>query len=124
MANSNVTLVLSQGAFVPSKDSIPVVRGDTFSLLNQGSAPAFLFFSPAAASLLSPTPANPFSIPPGGKAEFTLNSSAPAAYSVYVGNNPDQAPHSFSSNVAPAIALMVQFSGETSFPVNQLGTGH
>src|SRR5436305_14793720 len=105
MANSDVILAVDQGAFVPSADSIPVIKGDTLSLHNTGTGPAFLFFSPDAISALSPNPGSPFAIAAGPKAVFTFLSSAPAAHPVYLGSRPAASPPLFSRDVVPSIAL-------------------
>jgi len=59
MANTNVTLVHTDGTYVPSVASVPVVSGDTISFLTDDGSAALAYFSPAALAALSPKPANP-----------------------------------------------------------------
>ena len=80
MANTSITLITEQGTLVPSQPSVLVNDGDTVSF--SATSPAFLFFSPGAAAVLSPAPASPVDISTSS-VEFTFTTSNPGAYSVY-----------------------------------------
>ena len=106
MANTDITLINEGGAFVPSAASVPVVGGDTVSFSTGDGSPVFLFFSPAAVSIFSPEPANPFSAPTG-KTVFSFSSSEPGAYSVSFGANADSGPESFPHQVSRTLHLEI-----------------
>lgn len=103
MANTNITLINDKGAYVPSVPSVPVVAGDTVSFATSDGSAAQLFFSPAAASVLSPAPASPFQLAAKGNAAFKFTSSAPGAYSVFT----NSAPGRFPGNVSKVLNLEV-----------------
>ena len=126
MTNTAVFLLDEDGVFVPSVGSIPVVSGDTISIATSNGVAAFAWFSPAAAAILSPTPANPFPIPARDKAVFTFKSSQPGAYSAYFGHDKDDAPSSFPTGTSGALLLEVNTSDEPTFggPGDTVGTGH
>jgi len=103
MANTTITLINDNGAYVPSAPSVPVVAGDTVSFATSDGKAAQLFFSPDAASVLSPTPASPFQLAASGNAAFKFTSSAPGAYSVF----PNAAPQKFPGYVSQVLNLEV-----------------
>jgi hypothetical protein len=123
MANTDIKLINNNGLYVPSADSIPVVSGDTVSFTTSDGKPAIAFWSPDAISVLSPTPTNPFSFGPGGKAEFSFKSSNSGAYSVYFGTDADTPPSSFPSHSSQALLLRTNTSTAPSFD-NPLNVGH
>jgi hypothetical protein len=111
MANTDITLVNDGGVLVPSAASVPAVSGDSVSFSTNDGSPVVLFFSPDATSILSPKPSNPFSIA-AGKAVFTFSSSAPGAYSVYFGLNPESGPGSFPNEISHSLVLEIGLINE------------
>lgn len=81
MANTAIILTNEEGALVPSLPSVPVNSGDTITFSTSDGSAAFLFFSPGAISVLSPTPVNPVQV--SAATTFSFLSSSPGAYSVY-----------------------------------------
>lgn len=115
MANTNVLLIDSGGIFVASVPSIPVNAGDSVSFATNDKSAAELFFSPAAAAVLSPAPSSPAAVPAGGSVSFQFTSSAPGAYCVYVGASGASAPRSFPVEVSQNLIMLVDSSGGPSF---------
>lgn len=112
MANTDVLIAYNSegGVYIPAAATVSVVSGDTVSFSTSDGSPVQLFFSPDAASVLSPAPANPCIMAAGQKVSFTFMSSAPGAYSVFfepVGKTPNAA---FPTGVAQQLQL------ETDFP--------
>jgi hypothetical protein len=103
MANTSVTLINDGGTYVPSAPDVPVVAGDTVSFATSDGSAALLYFSPDAASVLSPKPVNPFQLAAAGKAAFAFTSSAPGAYSVFFG----AAPQSYPGHASRVLVLEV-----------------
>jgi len=123
MVNTDVTLVNNGGTYVPSTQSVNVVSGNTISFETSDGSAVLLFFSPGAASVLTPKPVGAFPIAAGGRAVFSFSSSAPGAYSMYCGSTPDSAPANFPSAVSNALFLEVFSSVVVSFN-EKMGTGH
>jgi hypothetical protein len=113
MANTNVTLVNDGGIYVPSMPGIPVVAGDTFSVGTSDGSAVYLFFSPDAAQVLSPAPANPFPIAAGGSASFAFTSSASGAYSVFPGTDAGSGPACYPPAVSSVLNLEIGPIGTT-----------
>jgi hypothetical protein len=126
MTNTQVTLINNQGIFVPDADSVPVVSGNTVSFSTSDGSPAFAFFSPDAASVLSPAPSNPFAIGAGKTAEFSFSSSQPGAYSAFFTADATAAPSHFPGGNSNVLRLGVEGSGGSGFsgPGDTVGTGH
>jgi|HubBroStandDraft_1064217.scaffolds.fasta_scaffold48094_2 hypothetical protein len=103
MANTKITLFNDKGAYVPSVPSVPVVAGDIVSFATSDGSATELFFSPAAASVLSPTPASPFKLAAKENAAFKFTSSAHGAYSVFT----NSAPQRFPGYVSQVLSLEV-----------------
>jgi hypothetical protein len=116
MANTDITLSNDGGTFVPSTSAVNVAKGDTVSFATEGGAPVFLFFSPDAASILSPAPNGPFPIAAHGKAAFTFSSSGPGAYSVFFGVDPKSPPSSFPQKISQELFLEISSLGGTPPP--------
>jgi plastocyanin len=112
MANTDVKLVFNSegGVYIPATASVRVVSGDTITFFTSDGSPVQLYFSPDALSVLSPTSANPHSIPAGQKASFTFKSSAPGAYSVFF------EPQGKSPNSSFPGGMSQQMQFETDFP--------
>jgi hypothetical protein len=105
MASTEITLINKGGTFSPSTASVAVVKGDTVTFSTSDGSAAFLFFSPAAAAVLSPAPGKSFSLAAGKKAAFTFTSSSPGAYSAAFGANANSAPGSFSGGNSSVLVL-------------------
>jgi hypothetical protein len=107
MANTNIKLLHDGGIFVPSTPSVPVASGTSVSFATSDGAPVVLFFSPAAASILSPNPSSAYPIAAGGKAVFTFSSSNPGAYSVFFGSDPKSVPSGFPQRTSQELLLEI-----------------
>ena len=121
MANTDITISKKDGVLVPSQSSVPAVQGNTVTFSAQSDS-ATLFFSPEAASILSPAPSAPVSIAAGGKTAFTFTSSKPGAYSVFFEPNASTPPANFP--VRPSNLLLLEidtrgigFGGPGNVPV-------
>ncbi len=123
MANTDVTLVHSDGSYVPSLSSVPVVKGDTVSFSTDDGTQALAYFSPDALSVLSPTPANPATIGPSGKAAFSFNSSGAGAYTVFFAADANSAPTRYPTGSSQNLQLEFAVSDAPPFD-NPLSTGH
>lgn len=88
MANTAITLTNEQGALVPSQPSVVVNSGDTVSFTTSDGSSAYLFFSPEAAAVLSPTPSSPIEAS-STAAEFSFTSSSAGSYSVFFETSTD-----------------------------------
>jgi plastocyanin len=105
MANTSITLVDHGGVYVPSVPSVPVVKGDTVTFSTSDGTHVVLFFSPDAASILSPAPGKAFSLAAGKTATFTFSDSQPGAHSAFFGSHPGAAPAGFPSAVTEFLTL-------------------
>ncbi len=116
MANTDITVFSQDGVFIPSVPSVPVVSGDTVSFTTSDGVPVVLFFSPQAASILSPAPPSAYTIPAGGKAVFTFSSSNAGAYSVYFGTDASSGPAEFPTAVLKVLLLELEALAEPAPP--------
>ena len=123
MANTDVTLVHENGAYVPSVASVPVVTGDTVSFSTDDGTEALAYFSPDALSLLSPTPANPATVGSAGTAAFSFTSSGPGAYSVLFAADASSAPSRYPTGSSQNLQLEFAVSDVPDFD-NTMTTGH
>jgi len=105
MASTEITLINKGGKYSPSAASVAVVKGDTVTFSTSDGSAAFVFFSPAAAAVLSPAPGKAFQLAAGKKATFAFTSSSPGAYSTAFGANADSAPGSFSGGNSSVLVL-------------------
>jgi hypothetical protein len=94
MANTEITISNSGGVLIGSQPSVTVSEGDTVTF-SIGSGQAFLFFSPGAAAVLSPSPKGPVPVGPSAEATFTFTTSQPGAYSLFFGTDASFAPPNF-----------------------------
>ena len=126
MAHTQVLLTNNDGVLVPSPDSVRVVTGDTIAFATADGRAAFAFFSPDAASALSPKPSNPCPISAHGKAHFAFTSSQPGAYSAYFGYAASDAPGGFVGGVTEFLKFEINASEGPPFggPGDTVGTGH
>jgi len=123
MANTDVKLVHTDGSYVPSVASVPVVNGDTVSFSTDDGSSALAYFSPDALSVLSPRPANPISVGTVARTDFSFSSSSPGAYSVFFAADADSAPSSYPAGASQTLLLEVAVSDEPPFN-NPMNTGH
>ena len=121
MANTEVTLFHTDGTYVPSAPSVQVVNGDTVSFSTSDGSSAVAFFSPDALSVLSPTPANPLTIP--GKAAFSFASSNAGAYSIFFGADAGAAPENFPRDSSQRLRLEIAGADAPPFD-NSMTSGH
>ena len=126
MTNTEVTLVSSDGTFVPSVDSVNVISGDTVSFSTADGSPALAFFSPDAIAALSPKPNSPFPIAAGKKAAFSFTTSQPGSYSAFFTQDTGSAPARFPSGDSAVLRLEVAPSVVPGFPGpgDGMRTGH
>ena len=124
MANTDVTLALDDGLFVPSVPSVPVVAGNTITIQNSEGGPAYMALSPDARSLLSVGNGSAPMIPGGQKAVFTFTKSAPGSYWVCFNQTPDTAPPAFPQVVSTDFVLAVGAGIDIVFQANAPNTGH
>jgi hypothetical protein len=110
MANTAITLVLEEGILVPSQPFVPFISGNSVSFSVSDGSPGFLFFSPAAAAALSPTPTCPYALD-GSKAEFTFLTSNPGQYSVFFETSASTTPPPFPPGSSSSLLLEVDDSG-------------
>jgi hypothetical protein len=126
MTHTDVVLTDNGGVVVPVADSVRVAAGDTIAFATANGRAAFAFFSPDAASVLSPKPANPCPIAAGGKAQFSFTSSEPGAYSAYFGYAETDGPSAFPGGHSQMLGLEINSSDAQPFsgPADTVGTGH
>jgi len=122
MANTDVKLVHTDGSYVPSAASVPVVNGDTVSFSTDDGSSALAYFSPDALSVLSPAPANPTSVG-AGQAVFSFSSSSPGAYSIFFAADAGSAPSSYPVGASQTLLLEVAASDQPPFD-NPMNRGH
>lgn len=126
MTHTDVVLSDSDGVLTPSPDSVRVAAGDTIAFSVANGREGFAFFSPDAASVLSPRPANPCPITAGGKAHFSFTSSQAGAYSAYFGYAASDAPDGFPGAHSEMLELEIDGSDSPPFggPSDNVGSGH
>ena len=124
MANTNVTLVHTDGTYVPSMTAVSVVSGDTVSFSTDDGSAALAYFSPAALAVLSPTPTNPATIGAAGRSVFSFATSNPDAYSVVFAAQGSPAPANYPDG--PSGNLVLEFEAPNAPPSfdNQMTSGH
>ena len=83
MAHTEVFISNDAGTLLPSQASVSVSSGDTIAFSVTGTGPAYAFFSPDAAAVLSPSPTGAVALSASTPTVFTFNSSAEGAYSAY-----------------------------------------
>ncbi len=125
MANTDVKLVHSDGTYVPSVASVPVVNGDTVSFTTNDGTAAIAWFSPGALAVLSPRPSNPATIGPG-RVAFSFTSSNSGAFSVFFAAQGSSAPPNYPAGSSQNLRLEFEVSDDPPFsgPGDTVGTGH
>jgi hypothetical protein len=83
MAHTEVFLSNDAGVLVPSLPSVAVSKGDTIAFSTSGADAVFAFFSPGAATVLSPAPSGGVALSSTSPTVFLFTSSDAGSYSVY-----------------------------------------
>jgi hypothetical protein len=112
MSSTIITLTSEQGAVSPSQPTVPVNTGETVSFATGDGSTAYLFFSPDAASILSPAPASPVAVSTA-PVTFSFTSSAPGAYSVYLETSATVSLPEFPAVSSTGLALLIDLSNIT-----------
>src|SRR5579862_1099621 len=107
MANTEVVLIHTGDAYVPSVASVPVVAGDTVSFATSDGSSALAFFSPDALAVLSPKPVSPLTLGASGKAAFSFSTSNLGAYSVFFTAAGGSGPAHFPSRTSQTLQCEV-----------------
>jgi hypothetical protein len=106
MAHTDIILTEQRGVFTPSQPQVSVVKGDSISFSTGDGVPVALFFSSAAAAVLSPVPSVPIMLAQGEKTEFTFTSSDAGAYSVFFERSASEPPAHYP--VRPSNVLLLE----------------
>jgi hypothetical protein len=114
---STTTVVLkddSMGLCVPSVNSVPLAVGAQVTFTTANGVNAALYFSPATAAILSPSPGASVAIPPGQSVTYTVSSVGTAAYGVFTQPPSFQAPNFFdfgAPQTPPALVIAPGMGG-------------
>jgi hypothetical protein len=122
MAHTDIILTEQGSVFTPSQPQVSVVKGDSISFSTSGGVPVALFFSPAAAAVLSPTPPVPIMVAQGGKIEFTFTSSDTGAYSVFFERSASEPPAHYPVRPSNSLLLETDMSHAGGFSGSEVGT--
>jgi hypothetical protein len=122
MAHTDIILTEQRGVFTPSQPQVPVVKGDSISFSTSGGVPVALFFSPAAAAVLSPAPSVPTMVAQGGEIEFTFTTSDAGAYSVFFETSASEAPSHYPVRPSNMLLLEIDMSHAGGFSGSEVGT--
>jgi len=112
MSTTAITLTSEQGAVLPSITSVPVNSGDTVTFATGDGRTAYLFFSPGAAGILSPTPANPVAVS-STPVSFSFTASGSGVYGVYLETAADVTVPEFVGSPSSALAVLTDLSNVT-----------
>ncbi|MGD0912816.1 MAG: hypothetical protein ABR928_13025 [Terracidiphilus sp.] len=119
---STTTVILnedSMGLCVPSVNSVPIEAGTQVTFKTAQGVSAALYFSPATAAILSPTPGASVAIPPGQSVTYTVSSVGTAAYGVFT--QPPQFPapgfFDFGAPKTPPVLVISPGMGGIGFSV-------
>jgi len=94
MPTTDVLIQDELGLRVPSVPGVQIVSGDSITFTAGEGADSALYFSPAAASILTPSPASPVSLVSGATVGYTFASASSGAFGVIV--QPPDSPAPFS----------------------------
>jgi hypothetical protein len=125
MPNTTIVIRDQDGLRVPSIPSLTITAGSEFTFTAEKNADSALYFSPAAAAILSPSPAVRTELKAGHSVSFTFASTfPPGAYGVVVQAPTDHPPHSLSfGHPATPPVLVIQSGGFGIYvPTNTTGT--
>ena len=108
---------------MPSQPQVPVVKGDTVAFSTSDAQPVALFFSPAAAPVLSPVPSVPTVLASGKTVQFTFTSSDAGAYSVFFEKDASTPPAHFPVKSSNLLLLEIDPNASFSGPVTGTRSG-
>jgi hypothetical protein len=119
---STTTVILnddSMGLCVPSVNSVPIAVGTQVTFTTADGVNAALYFSPATAAILSPTPGASVAISPGQSVTYTVSSVGSAAYGVLSQPPQFQPPHffDFGAPQTPPVLVINPGMGGIAFGV-------
>ncbi len=126
MTTTKVLIEDELGLRVPSVASVAVVSGEEITFTADSDADSNLYFSQAAAAVLTPSPSSPVSLASGASVTYTFGSPSGQAYGVIVQAPGDPAPTDFDFGPpADPPLLVIQPGGGSSFPgpVQPIKTG-
>jgi hypothetical protein len=126
MTTTKVLIEDELGLRVPSVASVAVVSGEEITFTADSGADSNLYFSQAAAAVLTPSPSSPVSLASGASVTYTFGSPSGQAYGVIVQAPGDPAPTDFDFGPpADPPLLVIQPGGGSSFPgpVQPIKTG-
>ncbi len=126
MTTTNVVIQDELGLRVPSVTSVAVIAGAEVTFTADFGADSSLYFSQAAAAILSPAPSSPVSLPSGASITFTFEAPSGQTYGVIVQAPAAPAPTEFDFGPpADPPMLVVEPGGGASFPgpVQPIRTG-
>jgi hypothetical protein len=111
MANAEIILTNDDGVLVPNLPSVQVISGNTITIATSDGSPAAIFFSPAAAAVLAPTPTFPYVLDAGAKFSASFLSSEPGEYSVFFETSASVTPPQFPVAKSELLLLEIDSSG-------------
>jgi hypothetical protein len=119
---STTTVILkddSMGLCVPSVNSVPLAVGTQVTFTTADGANAALYFSPATAAILSPTPGASVALSPGQSVTYTVSALGTAAYGVFTQPPQFQAPNffDFGAPQTPPVLVITPGMGGIGFSV-------
>lgn len=117
MSSTTIILISEQGAVSPSQPSVAVNTADAVSFATGDGSTVYLFFSPGAASILSPAPASPVAVS-SAPVTFSFTASTPGAYSVYLETSATAPLPEFPVAPSSTLALLTDLSNVTFGVVN------
>jgi hypothetical protein len=126
MTTTNVLIQDELGLRLPSVTSVAVVAGAGVTFTADSSADSSLYFSQAAAAVLTPSPTSPVSLASGASVAYIFAAPSGQAYGVIVQAPGDPAPTDFDFGPPADPPLLVIQPGEgSSFPgpVQPIRTG-
>jgi hypothetical protein len=126
MTTTNVSIRDELGLRVPSVTSVAVVTGDEVTFTADPGADSSLYFSQAAAAILTPAPTSPVALASGSSITYTFEAPSGQTYGVVVQAPGDPAPADFDFGPPADPPLLVIQPGEgSSFPgpVQPIKTG-
>jgi hypothetical protein len=125
MPNTTILLRDQDGLRIPSLPSLTIAAGDEVTFTAEKNSDTAIYFSPATAAILTPSPAMPTELKSGHSVSFAFASTFPeGAYGVIVQAPTDHPPHSlnFGEPATPPV-LVIQSGGlGTYVPTNTTGT--
>jgi hypothetical protein len=127
MTTTNVVIQDELGLRVPSVTSVAVIAGAGVTFTADSGADSSLYFSQAAAAILTPPPSSPVSLASGASVTYTFEAPSGQAYGVIVQAPGDPAPTDFDFGPPADPPMLVIQPGEgSSFPgpVQPIRTGH